>query len=158
MLWFDKNAHGVVYSDRRVEPPGVDVKRPNFNVTPDVLHDFRVMPYQDAVFRLVVFDPPHKFKLSPRSHLGIRYGSLDPDVWQDIIREGFDECWRVLKPGGTLVFKWAESSLKVREVLEVLPMSPMFGHTTGKTGGTKWMLFYKPAELTDTSSSEPRSQ
>lgn len=28
--------------------------------------------------------------------------------WRQDIRQGFEECFRVLKPYGTLIFKWSE--------------------------------------------------
>ena len=57
-----------------------------------------------------------------------KYGR-PPDNWQEMIKSGFDECMRVLKPYGTLVFKWNESEIKAAEVLSVIPFKPLFGHT-----------------------------
>lgn len=54
-----------------------------------------------------------------------------------------DECWRVLKPGGTLIFKWAEDQVKLKEVLACFPQKPVFGHTTTKNLKTHWITFYK---------------
>jgi len=36
--------------------------------------------------------------------------------------------------------------VKVREVLELAPHPPLFGHPTGRKGLTHWMVFMKPLE------------
>lgn len=41
--------------------------------------------------------------------------------WQDIIRKGFSECFRVLMPGGFLIFKWNETDIRVSEILKLTP-------------------------------------
>lgn len=75
-----------------------------------------------------------------------KYGKLPKD-WQSLIRDGFKECMRVLKPNGTLIFKWNESEIKAAEVLSVIPFKPLFGHTTGRQSKTIWMCFMKQKEL-----------
>lgn len=60
-----------------------------------------------------------------------------------MIKSGFDECMRVLKPYGTLVFKWNESEIKAAEVLSVIPFKPLFGHTLPEESKTIWMCFMK---------------
>ena len=77
------------------------------------------------------------------SWLAMKYGRLVGD-WKDQLRDGFRECFRVLKPGGVLVFKWAESHVPLSEVLSLTTETPLFGNRTGKTGQTHWVLFWKP--------------
>ena len=141
MLWFEKNYPGAIYMDKTIRPPGCKAQwgRPNFSCVPDVVADFTNMPFPDDTFDLVVFDPPHA-SVNLDSAIGIEYGTLE-DL--KMVIRGFRECWRVLKPGCVLVFKWAENKYTVRAVLDALPASPLFGHTTGKSGKTKWMLFLK---------------
>jgi hypothetical protein len=43
------------------------------------------------------------------------------------------------------VFKWNETQVKVREVLALTPVQPLFGNTSGKKAGTHWIVFMKPA-------------
>jgi hypothetical protein len=59
-----------------------------------------------------------------------------------MLEKGFAECFRVLKPNGTLVFKWAESQFPIKDVLALTPEKPLFGHKTSKT--THWAVFIKP--------------
>lgn len=145
MWWWDKEHPLAVYMDRRVAPPGSRADRPNWEIRPDVLGDFRAMPFEDSAFRLVVFDPPHLVRPSDiGGNVRMQYGSLKPDTEQDDLRRGFEECWRVLKPGGTLVFKWAGP---LDRVLPHFPATPTVGTRSvrGAKGiGTRWIIFYKP--------------
>ena len=57
--------------------------------------------------------------------LGV-YGRL-VGRWQDELTEGFKECLRVLRPFGTLVFKWNEEDVALDTVLRLAPQDPLFG-------------------------------
>jgi ornithine carbamoyltransferase len=46
---------------------------PNWCVAPDVVADFRNMPFPDGVFRLVVYDPPHLTSGSMKSVINKKY-------------------------------------------------------------------------------------
>jgi hypothetical protein len=61
------------------------------------------------------------------------------------LQDGFEELWRVLRPGGTLVFKFSDEAADFGEVLELAPQPPLFGTTTKKTDSTenRWFVFYK---------------
>ena len=50
---------------------------------------------------------------------------------------------RVLKPNGTLIFKWNEQDVPVSEILKVIGYKPMYGHKSGKLQKTHWMAFMK---------------
>ena len=144
-MWFDKKHPNALYLDNRRVEPGqfAEYGNPGFGIEPDMIADFTDLPFGDESFYLVVFDPPHA-PLSPESIMGIKYGGLSEN-WQEELTAGFAECWRVLKPYGTLIFKWNERHVKVSEILKLLPeyMAPLFGHPTGKAGQTKWMTFLK---------------
>lgn len=150
MMWFDRHHPDVVFGDRRTETLTVtDNSRGNasglrtIRIEPDTALDFRALPYPDETFRLVAFDPPHLVQAGPRSWLAAKYGKLSEN-WRDDIRQGFAECFRVLEPGGVLVFKWNETQVKLREVLALTPHAPLFGNTSGKKAGTHWLVFMKP--------------
>ena len=112
------------------------------DVQPDVVADFTEMPFPDNTFNLVVFDPPHLLKVGDNAWLKKKYGKL-PQDWPKIIRNGFDECMRVLKPYGTLVFKWSEIDIPTREIIKVIGQEPLFGHRSGKAMKTHWLCFMK---------------
>jgi SAM-dependent methyltransferase len=76
------------------------------------------------------------------SYTALKYGKLIGD-WRDTLREGFAECFRVLRPGGTLIFKWCEYDVPVAEVLALTPEKPLYGHRSGKQSKTHWIAFLK---------------
>ena len=150
MMWFDRGNRYAVFGDRRRETLIVpDRSHGKMNGTrsiriePDALMDFRDIPFPDDTFSLVVFDPPHLVRAGSKSWLAAKYGKLG-ESWRSDLRDGFSECFRVLRPNGTLIFKWNETQVKVREVLELAPHSPLFGNVAGKKNGTHWITFMKP--------------
>lgn len=141
MFWFDKKNPLVLFNDiRREEHTLCDGRK--LNIAPDVVSDFRNLPFKDASFKLVVFDPPHLKDLGSSSWMAKKYGVLGFN-WEMDIKVGFSECIRVLEPDGVLIFKWNEIQIKLNQVLDILPQKPLFGHTTGKHGRTIWMTFMK---------------
>lgn len=151
MMWFDKSDARAIFGDRRHETITVtDNSKGNasgkrvLRIEPDFLMDFRDMPYPDESFWHVVFDPPHLLHAGPNSWLAGKYGRLGPD-WREDLRRGFSECFRVLKPNCTLVFKWNETQVKTREVLSLTPEQPLYLQKSGRSGMTHWMTFIKPA-------------
>jgi hypothetical protein len=144
MMWFDKQNPDVVYGDKRAETHVLCDGR-TLRIEPDVLLDFTELPYADDTFKLVVFDPPHLRQAGPKSWMVAKYGKLS-ETWQEDIRKGFSECFRVLAGSGVLVFKWNETQIKLREVLELAPCKPLFGNTSGKKAGTHWIVFMKPSD------------
>lgn len=68
MFWFDKHNPYTTYMDIRKEyeelPTGHVI-----DVNPDIIGDFRDMPFPDNEFDLVVFDPPHLKRAGENSWL-----------------------------------------------------------------------------------------
>ena len=116
----------------------------DLNIDPDVVADFTSMPFESEAFHLVVFDPPHLNRAGPNSWLAKKYGKLGSN-WEDMLRDGFAKCFRVLKPNGVLVFKWNETQIPVSKVLKLTPVSPLFGNRCGKTAKSHWVVFMKIA-------------
>lgn len=141
MFWFDKDNKDVIFSDIRREKHILCDGR-KLEISPDILMDFRNIKFKDNSFKLVIFDPPHLNKLGKNSWLAKKYGVLGKD-WKGDIKKGFSECWRVLEKNGVLIFKWNEDQIKVKEILELIDFKPLFGHTTGRSGKTKWLCFMK---------------
>lgn len=141
MFWFDKEHPDVVFGDnRQLSDTLCDGRK--LEVNPDFLMDFRDIDWPDNSFRLVVFDPPHMNSLGKNSWMAKKYGVLG-ETWRDDLRKGFSECFRVLEEDGILIFKWNESDIKVREVLELVEYKPLFGHKSGKLMKTHWITFMK---------------
>ncbi len=141
MFWFDKNNPDVVFGDIREESHTLCDGR-SLSISPDYKMDFRNIPFEDASFYLVVFDPPHILRGGKSSWIVKKYGLLS-DNWQQDIKKGFDECMRVLKPNGTLIFKWNETQVSTSEIIRIFGQQPLFGHKSGKRMGTHWLTFFK---------------
>ena len=147
-IWFDKNCSSAIYMDCREEHETAIWKSTKnesvrkLDVEPDIKADFTAMPFDDNSFELVVFDPPHLVKVSESAWLKKKYGKL-PENWQKLIHDGFWECMRVLKPYGTLIFKWSEIEISTREIISAIGVEPLFGHRSGKKMNTHWLCFMK---------------
>ena len=143
MMWFDRQDQRALFGDIRSEEHILCDGRA-FNITPDLNMDFRAIPFDADTFNLVAFDPPHLRHAGPASWLRAKYGVLSDD-WRADLRQGFAECFRVLKPGGVLIFKWAEVQIPVKQILALTEHQPLFGHKSGKREKTHWVTFMKPA-------------
>lgn len=141
MMWFDPDDARALFVDERVESTEVCDGR-TVTVRPDVQADFRNLPFPDEQFFHVVFDPPHLKRLGETSWTRVKYGALFP-TWRDDLAAGFSECFRVLRPGGTLIFKWNECQIPVAEVLALTDAKPLYGHRSGRASKTHWIAFMK---------------
>ena len=150
-FWFDPQDERALFMDIREGEWKKDYGTPATAgrspvvVRPDVLADFTKMPFPDESFHLVVFDPPHHTS----THFGkscsimqAHYGVLFPG-WEEGLRKGFEECFRVLQENGTLVFKWCSREIPLSRVLALTDRKPLFGHRSGKKAQTHWVVFLK---------------
>ena len=142
-FYFDKQDNRVVFGDIREDETHLLTNGQTITIKPDQVMDFRAIPYPDESFQCVVFDPPHMLGLSEKSWMRKKYGVLEKDTWQDDIKQGFAECFRVLKPNGTLIFKWNEVSILLKDILALTDQKPVLGHPSGKRMQTHWVLFIK---------------
>lgn len=150
MFWFDRSDDRAVFGDIRSETHSLTDSsskggRRDLVISPDLEMDFRRLPFADDTFHLVVFDPPHLIKAGKTGWLAKKYGRLSAD-WRGDLQAGFAECFRVLKPNGTLIFKWNEEEVRVSELLALTPEKPLFGNRCGKTAKSHWIVFMKPSD------------
>ena len=138
MLWFDKHNSQTVFMDNRILHDTLCDGR-TLDFEPDIIGDFRNIPFDDNTFSMVVFDPPHLLKVGENSWLAKKYGKLS-ETWPQDLKQGFSECMRVLKPNGTLIFKWNEQQIKLSEILKAIEFKPLFGN---KRADTHWLVFMK---------------
>lgn len=149
MFYFDRSNPDVLFGDVRRETITVTDRSHGratgtrtLHICPDVQMDFRALPFPDASFPCVIFDPPHLVRAGKQSWLAAKYGTLSKD-WRADLRAGFGECFRVLRPDGVLIFKWNETQIPVSAVLALTPTQPVFGHHSGKRAQTHWLVFIK---------------
>ena len=149
MFWFDRTDPRAVFVDKRRErheltdassAGGMRV----LEVNPDIIADFTALPFPDDKFAMVVFDPPHLVRAGTKGWQAKKYGKLEGN-WRGMITQGFAECFRVLKPEGTLIFKWNEHEVPVSQILALTSARPLIGQRCGKTAKTHWLVFMKPA-------------
>jgi ubiquinone/menaquinone biosynthesis C-methylase UbiE len=145
MFWFDKSDDRALFNDIRKESHTLCDGR-GLEINPDTQYDFTNLGFKDNQFNLVVFDPPHLKNVGDEAYMAKKYGKLTGD-WHEMLKEGFKECFRVLKPGGTLIFKWNEDQIKVKEILSLTEEKPLFGHRSGKASKTHWIAFIKNGDL-----------
>jgi len=138
MFYYDKNNKNTVYMDNR-EYEDILCDGRKLEVNPDIIGDFRKIPFEDSTFKLVIFDPPHLIKVGEKSWLAKKYGRLNEN-WKEDIKTGFSECFRVLENHGILIFKWNEEQIKLNEILNLTKYKPLFGNKRNKT---HWIVFIK---------------
>ncbi len=145
MFWFDKNDERAVFSDIRAEEHELCDGR-QLVISPDIIADFRSLPFPDNSFPVVVFDPPHLERVGDNAWMGKKYGRLNKETWRDDLRSGFSEAFRVLWPKGVLIFKWNETQIPVSQILSLTDVKPIIGQRTGKSDKTHWIIFIKGSE------------
>ena len=145
MFWFQKDHPNVLYNDlRQIDEILCDGRK--LKINPEERFDFRKIPYSNNRFKLIIFDPPHFKSLGKTSWMAKKYGVLNKKTWQEDLSIGFKECWRVLDDYGVLIFKWNEMQVKTKDILELLPIEPLFGNKQGTKLKTIWLCFMKIPE------------
>lgn len=145
MFYFDREDPRVLFGDIRtvdtqLKDSSMKAGYRELHIHPDVEMDFRNLPFDDCVFPLVIFDPPHLHHAGENSWLAKKYGKLPYSGWKEYLGQGLSECWRVLRPNGTLVFKWNEDQIKLSELVDVFPNKPVIQHSKNKTF---FIVFFK---------------
>lgn len=152
MIWFNKNNELAVFVDKReldneaIWTSGDGKVTRYCNIHPDIIADFTFLPFEDNTFYHVVFDPPHLIQGGDNAWMVKKYGKLNKDTWKRMLHDGFSECMRVLKPYGTLIFKWNETQIPVKDVITAIGAEPLYDNRSGKQGKTHWMAFIKVDE------------
>lgn len=148
MCWIDKQSQSTIFLDNRSISYQLRDKSSKggyryFVIRPTVQASYTALPFRDNTFYLVLFDPPHLAANGRNGWMAKKYGHLQ-DNWKSGLAAGFRECLRVLRPGGTLVFKWSEHDVPLSTVVALAaPQQPLFGHKSGKNARTHWLVFMK---------------
>lgn len=148
MIWFDKNDKRCLFVDiRECDDEAIwsgNGKATRYlSIHPDIKASFTQLPFEDNSFYHVVFDPPHLNKIGENAWMCKKYGKLPQTGWESVIHDGFSECMRVLKQNGTLIFKWNETQIPIKKVIEAIGEKPLYGTRSGKQHKTIWMAFIK---------------
>ena len=143
-IWYQKNHPDVTFLDKR---KGVFGKNIKYNINPDVVCEWKDMPFPDNTFDMVIFDPPHIIQNAESGDMVAEYGKLGTKTWKDELKVGFNQCFRVLKEDGIFILKWAEciesKGKKINELLEMIEYNPLVGTRVGYRSTTLWIIFKK---------------
>jgi ubiquinone/menaquinone biosynthesis C-methylase UbiE len=145
-MWIDKKDPDAVFIDQR------------HSVKPDIVCRWQQLPFRDASFSCVNFDPPHMlYSVEGKpSFLAEKFGMLEPETWKADLSQAFNELMRVLEPGGVLLLKWNDNHISTKRLLACFPFAPKFGTPIGGSRGlrnkrskqprstTSWFCFVKP--------------
>lgn len=143
MFWHEKDLPFVDYQDNRSLSTTLCDGR-KLEIKPSLIGDVTDMFYiKDGTYDMVVFDPPHLKNGGDNAWIVLKYGRL-PEEWKLFMKTAFEECFRVLKAGGTLVFKWNGEQIPFAEVVKLSPYKPIFGDKRAKT---RWTVFVKDSAL-----------
>ena len=143
MFWYEKDLDFVDFQDNReLQTELCDGRK--LEIKPSLMGDVTDMFYiKDGTYDMVVLDPPHLKNGGDNAWIILKYGRL-PEEWKLFMKTAFEECFRVLKDGGTLVFKWNSEQIPFAEVVKLSPYKPIFGDKRAKT---RWTVFVKNAAL-----------
>ena len=75
MFWFDKNNPNVTFCDVRELEKYEYYPHRYLEVKPDIVCDFRNLPFADETFWHIVFDPPHLERIGDKSFMKAKYGA-----------------------------------------------------------------------------------
>ena len=144
-IWFNKKHPNTLYIDKRQEDKGYIKGRKNWECKPDMIANFKNLPFEDKRFKLIVWDPPHLKGKSQTGYMTKKYGILHPETWQEELRLGFKELWRVLDDYGVLTLKFNDFSCSFKELLKQFPIEPLYGTRTVQKSRseTRWFCFMK---------------
>tara|TARA_R110002096_G_scaffold235811_1_gene426128 strand:+ start:2060 stop:2539 length:480 start_codon:yes stop_codon:yes gene_type:complete len=142
MMWFDKDNKDALYCDIRECEKGFIEACPNWECKPDVIADYKDLPFKDNAFKLIVWDIPHLIK-DGTGIINKKYGSLGNE-WKEDTTKAFKSIWRVLDKHGTLIFKYADLNIKLKDMLSCFDEKPLFGTRSKKAvNSTYWIVFFK---------------
>lgn len=142
LMWHEKHHPGTIYGDMRAETHILTDGR-TLDIRPDIVLDYRALPFKNNTFDLVNFDPPHLTRAGENGWMRQKYGVLFT-TWREDLTAGLHEAFRVLRPGGTLTLKWCDEHIPLADVLALSPYPPLYGTRHGKNNKTSFTVFNKP--------------
>jgi len=151
-IWYQKNHPYVTFMDKRnglYDSKTENVKfkqRRRFKIKPNVVADWtKTIPFDNDTFDMVIFDPPFTTGTigCKKNNFVTQYEVLNKTTWESDLRFGISELFRVLKPDGFFIFKWAELSIKIDKVLKLFPYRPLYGSQMGTRNHLYWIVFIK---------------
>lgn len=134
-MWFDAGDTSAVFIDIRAA------------MLPDIIADSRALPFADACFDLVVFDPPH-VSLAASSEMAGSYGRTTAAGIRELVTLTTRELARVAKPTAFMAMKWNDHDQQLGRILALVDAwRPLFGQRRqlrdNVRGVTTWLQLVK---------------
>lgn len=149
-MWFQKDDQETIYLDMRYGAIQYSEKqfkrRPDYRnriIKPTIQADNRYLPFKDGMFDMVLFDPPHMITNIESSEIQHTYSVLHPITWAKDMSIAIKELFRILKPKGFFIFKWAENSAALKEALKLFPCEPLFGSNPQYPQHKTWWIVFR---------------
>jgi len=132
-----KNSEEVIVSDKDIQQITKITGKINESITSLKAQDKELKKLKDNSVDLVITSPPYWKGFGYEAYFNsysqyLRWSKL----WMKEIK-------RVLKPNGTLIFKWNEVKFPVKEILKLTDKKPLYGHKSGIKMQTHWICFIK---------------
>ena len=137
MMGFEKKHKNALYCDIRSIEKGT-IQHENWECKPDIIADYKDLPFEDESFNLILWDIPHLIK-DGTGIINKKYGHLGEN-WESDTTKGFNCIWKKLKNNGVLIFKYNDLNIKVSEMLKLFHTKPLFG-TISKKGVNNTYFF-----------------
>ena len=105
-MWYNKENPLTTFVDVRPE------------MKPNIVMDITKPYFQDKEFDLIIFDPPH-IPTGPEN-TGVfakKYGRFSANQIRELIRDAFNEFYRILKDEGLVIFKFNDHSFPLKKVI-----------------------------------------
>ncbi|WP_311754706.1 SAM-dependent methyltransferase [Proteus terrae] len=118
MFYFDQQDNRILFNNIRSEEHILCNGR-IFKITPDIISDFKNLPFSDNSFYQVLFDSSHLIRAGKNSWMFKKYGSLIRDSWRNDLKRRFLEAFQVLKSNERLIFKWSETQIPTKQILDL---------------------------------------
>jgi hypothetical protein len=144
MMWFDKDNKNTIYCDIREVEKGTIQYCPNWECKPDIIADYRDLPFDNNSFNLIVWDIPHIIK-SSTGIISKKYGSLGEN-WKEDTKKAFNSIWSKLANKGVLIFKYNDIDIPVTDMLKLFPVKALFGTRTKKAVNSTYFIVFMKVE------------
>lgn len=131
MFWFDRNNPDVLFADIRDEEHILCDGR-ELKIKPDVVMDFRDMPFQDNSFKMVVFDPPHLNRLGKLSGIHSEKAMIDCETVErfGLYLTGIEKLATPIPAKGEMGIWYYDIEQKQKAKKLSVKTSPLFNPTT----------------------------
>jgi len=124
-MWHHTDPTNVIFNDIAVRSNGYRVNtgnrwRTTATILPDVRSDCHCLPFREAIFDVIIFDPPHLQFGQKAEYTKSKFGSISRHGFLSLLIGGTREFRRVLKRDGLLFMKFTEVHMTIFGVQSII--------------------------------------